>query len=59
LHEVDVTAGHKGNPEAVNKSGAKDGEIASKGFPLEKEKPPIFGMRQRGGQVVIRLLETV
>ena len=26
---------------------------------LEKEKPPIFGMIQRGGQVVIRMLENV
>jgi len=30
--EVYVTAGHKGNPEAVRKKGAKDGVIASKGF---------------------------
>ena len=26
---------------------------------LEKEKPPIFGMIQRGGQVVIHMLENV
>ena len=26
---------------------------------LEKEKPPIFGMIQRGGEVVIRMLENV
>jgi transposase-like protein len=26
---------------------------------LEKEKPPIFGMVQRGGQVVIQMLENV
>ncbi len=26
---------------------------------LEKEKPPIFGMIQRGGQVVIRMLPNV
>jgi transposase-like protein len=26
---------------------------------LEKEKPPIFGMIQRGGQVVIQMLENV
>lgn len=30
--EVYVTAGHKGNPEAVKKRGAKDGGIGSKGF---------------------------
>jgi hypothetical protein len=26
---------------------------------LAKEKPPIFGMLQRGGEVVIRMLENV
>jgi transposase-like protein len=26
---------------------------------LEKEKPPIFGMLQRGGRVVIQMLEDV
>ena len=26
---------------------------------MEKEKPPIFGMIQRGGQVVIQMLENV
>ena len=30
--EVYVTAGHKGNPEAVRKKGDKDGATASKGF---------------------------
>jgi transposase-like protein len=30
--EVYITAGHKGNPEAVKKRGAKDGAIDSKGF---------------------------
>lgn len=30
--EVYVTAGHKGNPEAVRKRGAKDDAIGSKGF---------------------------
>ena len=33
--EVYVTAGHKGNPEAVRKRGAKDGVTASKGFGAE------------------------
>ena len=33
--EVYVTAGHKGNPEAVRKRGAKDGAIVSKGFGVE------------------------
>jgi hypothetical protein len=38
--EVYVTAGHKGNPEAVRKKGAKAAAIGSKGFgaaaPLKK-----------------------
>ncbi len=33
--EVYVTAGHKGNPEAVRKKGAKDDVIDSKGFGAE------------------------
>jgi hypothetical protein len=33
--EVYVTAGHKGNPEAVLKKGAKGDGIASKGFGAE------------------------
>jgi transposase-like protein len=33
--EVYVTAGHKGNPQAVRKKGAKDGVIGSKGFGVE------------------------
>ena len=42
--EVYVTAGHKGNPEAVRKKGAKDAAIGSKGFggaaPLKKRSRP-------------------
>jgi len=33
--EVYVTAGHKGNPEAVRKKGALDGATVSKGFGAE------------------------
>jgi hypothetical protein len=55
--------------QEVRKRGAKDGAIVSNGYPLgsklrgrgmlEQEKPPIFDMIQRGGQVVIRMLENV
>lgn len=42
--EVYVTAGHKGNPEAVRKKGDQDGVTASKGFgvaaPLKKKNRP-------------------
>src|SRR5512135_1616227 len=61
--EVYVTAGHKGNPEAVEKEGRAGRRRRLKGErgrgTLAKEKPPIFGMFQRAGQVVIRMLEDV
>jgi transposase-like protein len=61
--EVYVIAGHKGHPTAVKKKGRKGRRNRLKGArgrgTLEKEKPPIFGMIQRGGEVVIRMLENV
>jgi len=60
--EVYVTAGHKGHPEAVRKKGGQDGATVSKGFgvaaPLKRETTH-FGMIQRGGEVVIRMLANV
>jgi transposase len=56
-------AGHKGQPEVLK---AKDRQgrrrrLQGKGGrgTLEKERPPVFGMMQRGGQVVINLLANV
>ena len=62
MDEVYVVAGHKGNPEAVKKrSGRK--RIKLRGArgrgTLEKEKPSIFGMVQRGGAVVLKMFENV
>ena len=58
--ELYVVAGHKGNPEAVLAKGREGRRNRLKGSrgrgTLEKEKPPIFGMIERGGQVVIRML---
>ena len=58
--ELYVVAGHKGNPEAVRAKGREGRRNRLKGSrgrgTLEKEKPPIFGMIERGGQVVIRML---
>src|SRR4051812_43448974 len=56
--ELHVVAGHKGNPEAVRAKGRDGRRNRLKGDrgTLEKEKPPIFGMIERGGQVVIRML---
>ena len=61
--EAYVVAGHKGQPEVV-KSKERTGRRrrlqgkAGRGT-LEKERPPVFGMMQRGGQVVINLLANV
>ena len=61
--EVYVVAGHKGFPDAVKKQGRRGRRRRLKGArgrgTLEKEKPPIFGMIQRGGAVVIRMVENV
>src|SRR3954465_4959806 len=59
--ELYVVAGHKGNPEAVRAKGRDGRRNRLKGGrgTLEKEKPPIFGMIERGGQVVIRMLANV
>ena len=61
--EVYVIAGHKGQPEVVKNKGRKGRRRRLKGKSgrgtLEKERPPVFGMIQRGGQVVINLLANV
>jgi transposase-like protein len=58
-----VIAGHKGQPEMVQQKGRKGRRRRLKGpcgrGTLEKERPPVFGMMQRGGQVVINLLANV
>lgn len=61
--EAYVVAGHKGYPKAVKKKRRKGRRRRLKGKAgrgtLEKEKPPVFGMIQRGGQVVINMLANV
>ena len=56
-------AGHKGQPEIVRQLGRKGRRRRLKGArgrgTLEKEKPPIFGMIQRDGDVVIQMLPNV
>ena len=58
-----MIAGHKGNPAAVKEKGRKGRRNRLKGArgrgTLEKEKPPIFGMIQRSGEVVIQMLANV
>jgi len=59
--EVYVVAGHKGRPEKIK--GRRGRRRRLQGAPgrgtLEKEKPPIFGMIERGGEVRIIMLENV
>ncbi len=60
--EAYVIAGDKGQPDAVKKG--RKGRCrrlktqAGRGT-LAKEKPPIFGIIQRSGEVVIRMLSNV
>ena len=60
--EAYVIAGHKVQPEVVKEKGRKGRRRRLKGKcgrgTLAKERPPVFGMMQRGGQVVINLLAT-
>ena len=67
-HEVEcdeayVVAGHKGQPEVVKNKGRKGRRNRLKGKggrgTLDKERPPVFGMIQRYGQVVINMLANV
>ena len=61
--EVYVVAGHKGQPDKVRQKGRQGRRRRLKGQrgrgTAAKEKPPIFGMIQRGGQVVLRMLDNV
>jgi len=54
IDEVHVVAGHKGQPAAVAKWAGTPGRGT-----LEKDKPPVLGLIQRGGQVVLRMLANV
>jgi transposase-like protein len=61
IDEVYLVAGHKGQPAAV----AERGRIGRRldGAPgrgtAAKDKPPVLGLIQRGGQVVLRMLPDV
>ncbi len=61
--EVYVVAGQKGHPELVAKLGRKGRRRRLKGKPgrdtLADEKPPIWGLLQRTGEVVIHRLPKV
>ncbi len=58
-----VVAGHKGHPEVVARLGRSGRRRRLKGTPgrgtLEGEKPPILGMIQPNGEVVLHMLANV
>src|SRR4051794_39006905 len=63
VDKVYVVAGHKGQPAAVAKRG---GSGAVAGWPARRagarwrrDKPPILGLIQRGGQVVLHMRANV
>lgn len=59
--EVYVVAGHKGQPDQIKgRRGRRRRLKGARGRgTLAKEKPPIFGMIERGGEVRIMMLENV
>ncbi len=61
--EVYIVAGHKGYPQAIKNLGWALRKRRLKGSrgrrTLEKEKSPVLGMIQRGGQVIINMLANV
>ena len=56
-------AGHKGQPQQVAKRGRNGRRRRLKGErgrgTAQKDKPPIFGMIERGGQVILNMLDNV
>lgn len=61
--EAYVIAGHKGQPDVVKSKGRQGRRRQRKGKTgrgtMAKEKPPVFTMMNRGGQVVSHLLNNV
>lgn len=61
--EVYIVAGHKGQPAEVAKAGRQGRRRRLKGKrgrgTLAEDKPPILGLLQRNGEVVIRMLPNV
>jgi transposase-like protein len=63
IDEVSIVAGHKGQPVEVVKRGRPGRRRRLAGAPgrgtLEKEKPPVLGLIQRGGAVILHMLPNV
>lgn len=58
-----MVSGHKGQPDKVIERERNPRRNRLKGArgrgTLEKEKPPIFGMIKRGGEVIVKMLSDV
>jgi len=63
IDEVYVVAGHKGQPQKVQQAERQPRRRRLKGArgrgTLANEKPPILGMVQRGGELIMRVLPNV
>ena len=63
MDEAYIVAGHKGFPDVVRQIGRLWRRNKLRGArgrgTLAKEKPPVFGMLQRNGDVVLRMLADV
>jgi len=63
VDEVYLVCGHKGQPDKVTEAERKPRRRRLKGArgrgTLANEKPPVIGFVQRGGNLVVRLLENV
>ena len=63
VDEVYVVAGHKGQPDAVAQAGRPGRRRRLKGKrgrgTLATDKPPVLGLIQRDGEVMIRMLPNV
>ncbi len=63
MDEVYIVAGHKGQPQSVAEKGRTGRRRRLKGArgrgTAAKDKPPVFGILERGGEVLIRMLDNV
>lgn len=61
--EVYIVAGHKGQPAEVARRRRPGRRRRLQGAPgrgtAEKDKPPVFGLIERGGQVILHMLPNV
>lgn len=61
--EVYIVAGHKGHPDAVERLGREGRRNRLRGArgrgSLDKEKPPVLGIVERGGDVALFMLPNV